>query len=126
MKGSYLQTIDNAADDLRHTSLLGELNGGFDDLTVITAVKRHTPDPKRLEEVGQDIVLDVLWRDTLGRSALLDDLEHNLLHFLIRRLEFADKDDCYFLSIVRSVLGVHKRDDETNSLQESCQTLATM
>jgi hypothetical protein len=55
--------------------------------------QRTAPDPIVAEELGQDLVLDIGGRDTLGAGALLDDLEDNLLHLLVRRLELADKDD---------------------------------
>ena len=45
-----------------------------------------------LEERGQDLVLDVLRLHAVGRAALLDDLQDDLLHLLVRRLELADQD----------------------------------
>ena len=57
---------------------------------------------------------------------MFDDLQNGLLHLFIRHLELPDENDSDLLCIVRSVLKIHKRDDETDGLQEGGKTLATV
>jgi hypothetical protein len=46
----------------------------------LAAVESHTTNPKRPEEVRQNVLFDVLSCNTLGSGALLDHLQNNLFH----------------------------------------------
>jgi hypothetical protein len=84
-----LEVVDDPTDDLGHAGLVGEFDSRLDDLAVVPAVEGHATDEEVLEELGEDLVADVLGLDTVGRGALLDDLEDDLLHLLVRGLELA-------------------------------------
>jgi hypothetical protein len=82
--------------------------------------------PEVLEEVRQDLVLDVLRLHAVGAAALLHDLEHDLLHLLVGRLELSDEDQHHLAGVVVGVFGVHQRDEVADGLEERGQTLAAM
>lgn len=141
-----LEVIDDASDDLRDAGLVGEFDRGLDDLAVVPAVERHSSDEEVAEELRQDLLADVLWLHTIGGGALLDDLEDDLLHLLVGRLELAvrairvvssgpqtrsignlpDQDDHDFTRVVVRVLRVHERDDETDRLEEGGKTFTAV
>mmetsp|Transcript_25028 Transcript_25028/g.71298 ORF Transcript_25028/g.71298 Transcript_25028/m.71298 type:complete len:651 (-) Transcript_25028:1818-3770(-) len=121
-----LQILHDPADDVSATNLAGDLHGCVDQLPIVAAVKGHPDDPEVSEEGRQDILSDVARLDTLGGDALLDHLEHNLLHLLIRRRKLSDQNDHHLSRVVVRVLGIHQWDDVTDSLQEGRQALATM
>lgn len=52
-------------------------------------------------------------------------LQNNLLHLFIRGLELSDEDEHHLSGVVVSILGIHQRDEVTNSFEESSQTLET-
>ena len=78
------------------------------------------------EEVGQDLIFDVLSFHTISGATLFHHFQNDLLHLFVRRLELSDKDQHHFSSIVVRVLGVHEWDKIANGLEEGSQTLAAM
>ena len=68
-------------------------------------------------------VVTVIWHTVPHIPGQHTCLQHNFLHFLIRRLELSNEDQHDFTSVVVGVLGVHERDEVTNGLQEGSQTL---
>lgn len=52
-------------------------------------------------------------------------LQNNLLHLFIRGLELSDEDEHHLSGVVVGILGIHQRDEVTNSFKESSQTLET-
>mmetsp|Transcript_43295 Transcript_43295/g.113771 ORF Transcript_43295/g.113771 Transcript_43295/m.113771 type:complete len:555 (-) Transcript_43295:926-2590(-) len=121
-----LEVLDDARDNLGGADLVGQLLGRLDELAVVAPVERHPAHPKVPEEVGEDLVAHVLRRHALGRDALLNDLEDNLLHLLVGRGELAQQDDHDLARVVVGVLGVHQRDDEADRLEEGRQPLAAV
>ena len=57
-------------------------------------------------------------------AALLDHLENDFLHFLVRRLELSDEDDHHLLGVVVGVFRVHQGDEVANGLEEGGQAFA--
>jgi hypothetical protein len=56
----------------------------LDNLSVISPVERHPLVPEMLEKWGQNFFFDVLRFYTICSAALFYDLQHDLLHFLVR------------------------------------------
>ena len=113
------------SDDLRHSSLLRELDSSLDNLTVVPHIERHPANPEWLEELRWDVVFDVLGSDTFSGRTLPHHLEHDLLHLFIRSLEFTNENDGDFLGMVGCVFGVHERNDEADGLQEGSAEATT-
>ena len=53
------------------------------------------------------------------------DLEHNLLHLLIRALELSDEDQHHLSGVVVGREVVHQRDQVANGFEEGGQALHT-
>eukprot|EP00962_Isochrysis_galbana_P056214 scaffold28112_cov112-Isochrysis_galbana.AAC.2 len=121
-----LQVLHDARDDLGGAHLLGELLSRLHQRLVVAPVQRHPADPEVLEELGQDLGPHVRRLHTLGGHALLDHLEHNLLHLLVGRGELAQQDNHHLAGVVVCVLRVHERDDVADGLEEGGQPLAAV
>eukprot|EP00053_Salpingoeca_punica_P017422 m.167819 g.167819 ORF g.167819 m.167819 type:complete len:1096 (+) comp17202_c1_seq2:150-3437(+) len=120
------EALDNVADHLRAADLVGQLDRRVDQLAVVAAVEGHAHNPEVLEEARQDVLADVGRLDAVGRAALQDNLEHNLLHLLVGRLKLADERRHDLLGVVAGVLRVHQRDDVADGLEEGRQRLAAV
>mmetsp|Transcript_26895 Transcript_26895/g.58347 ORF Transcript_26895/g.58347 Transcript_26895/m.58347 type:complete len:263 (-) Transcript_26895:1857-2645(-) len=121
-----LEVLHQPPHNLRAPDLVGQLLGRLHQLRVVALVQRHAPHPEVLEVLGEDVLADVVGLDAVRRHALLDHLEHNLLHLLVGRLELADEDDHDLLGVVLGVLRLHQRDDEPDGLEEGRQHLAAL
>ena len=123
---SYLQVINKPVDDLTGPDPVGDLHCGVDELPVVAPVQGHAVVPEVLEEVGEDLLLDVLRLHAVGGAALLDHLQHDLLHLLVRRLELSDEDEHHLPGVVVGVLSVHEGDEVADGLEEGGQALAAV
>mmetsp|Transcript_146 Transcript_146/g.351 ORF Transcript_146/g.351 Transcript_146/m.351 type:complete len:636 (+) Transcript_146:233-2140(+) len=119
-----LEVLHHTRHNVRRADLVGQLHCRLHECAVIAAVERHAPVPEALEELGQHIGADILRLHTLGAHALLHDLEHNLLHLLVGRLELALQHDHDLARVVERMFGVHERDDEADGLEERSEHLA--
>ena len=106
-------------NDLRRTNSVRNLNCCIHKLPIITPIQGHPMVPEVLKERRQDVVLDVLCLHTVSGAALLHNLQHNLLHLLVRRLELSDQDQHDLTSVVVGVLSVHEGDKVADSLKHS-------
>jgi hypothetical protein len=113
-----LQVVHEAVDNLRGADPVGNLDGGVDQLAIVAPVQRHPMVPEMLEEVGQDVVLDVLGLHAVRAAALLHHLQHDLLHLLVGGLELADEDEHHLSCVVVGVLGIHQGNQISNSLKK--------
>ena len=87
------------------------------DLSVVAAIQCHPLVPEVLEEWRQDLVFNILRLNTIRCTALLDDLQNDLFHLLVWRLELTDQDQHHLTCIIVGVLGVHQRDQIANCLK---------
>ena len=87
------------------------------NLSEVSPVKGHALFPEVLEERRKDLVFDVLGFDSISGTALLDDLENDLLHLFIRRQELSDENQHHLSCVVVSVVSVHQRNQVTNRLE---------
>ncbi|KAG5457159.1 MAG: hypothetical protein BJ554DRAFT_2901, partial [Olpidium bornovanus] len=118
--------LHDAREDLRHAHALRELNRCLNQLLVVAPVQGHAAHPEVLEELRKDLLFDVRRRYAVRCSALLDYLQHNLLHLFVGRKELASENDDYFLGIVVCVHRVHQRDDITDGFKKGRQALPAM
>ena len=124
--GLVLQVVHDARDDLRRADLVADLDGGVDELAEVALVERHALRPEVLEKGREDFVLDVLGLDAVGAAALLDHLEHDLLHLVVGRLELAYEDEHDLARVVVGVLGVHERYEVADGLEEGGEAFAAV
>jgi len=73
--------------------------------------------PEVFKEMRENIVFNVLRLHTIRTAALFYNLEDDLFHLLVGRLELPDQDQHHLPRVVVGVLGVHQRDQISNSLR---------
>ena len=93
--GLVLQIFHNAGQHAGASNFARDLDRRLQDGLVSAAVEGHSPDPKVLEEPGQNLVADVGGRDAVGAHALGDDFEDDALHLVVGGSELAEKYDHY-------------------------------
>ena len=121
-----LEVAHDAINDFANTNFVAEVNCSLYNLLVVPPVKRHAPDPEELEEVVKYSLLQVACSHTAGAGTLRDNLQDNLFHFLIRRLELTDEDLHDLAGVVVRVFLVHERDDVSHGFEETGETLTTL
>mmetsp|Transcript_14825 Transcript_14825/g.24525 ORF Transcript_14825/g.24525 Transcript_14825/m.24525 type:complete len:211 (-) Transcript_14825:291-923(-) len=84
-----LQIIDNSDNDVGTANLIRELFGRLNHLLVVATIQSHSANPEILEEFWQDFLANVFWLHSCSSDTLLNYLQHNSLHFLVRRVELA-------------------------------------
>mmetsp|Transcript_11357 Transcript_11357/g.20623 ORF Transcript_11357/g.20623 Transcript_11357/m.20623 type:complete len:664 (+) Transcript_11357:201-2192(+) len=119
-----LQILNDLVDNVDGPDLVAELLGRLDYLLVVPPVEGHPSDPEVLEKVRKDLLPHVRRRDSGGRNALLDHLEHDLLHLLVGGLELADQDRHHLAGVVVRVVVLHEGDDVADGLEEGGEALA--
>mmetsp|Transcript_9935 Transcript_9935/g.17046 ORF Transcript_9935/g.17046 Transcript_9935/m.17046 type:complete len:337 (-) Transcript_9935:2069-3079(-) len=119
-----LQILHNAAHDVCHAHLVGDLHCGLHHLAVVAAVERHAAHPERLEERRHHLRAHVLRLHAVRAHALLHHLQNNLLHLLVVGPKLTDQRALHHLAcVVGRVHGVHQRDDESDRLEEGGEHL---
>lgn len=81
------QVVDDPLHYLANADLLTDIDSSLNDLPVVSLVHSHSSDPEALEKLCKYMLLEIASCDTIGACTLRDDLEHDLLHFLVRRGE---------------------------------------
>lgn len=109
-----LQILHNALDDVSATDFLRQLHRGLHQLLVVPPVQSHAANPEIPEELGHNLVAHILRLDALCGDALLDDFQHDLLHFFVGRGKLSDEDEHDLFGVVAGMRGVHERDDEAD------------
>ena len=83
------QFINNLLYDFCSSNFTCYFNGCIDQLSIVFLVDGVSSNPKVAKEARDNFFTDVRYLDTICSHTLLYDFEDNLLHFVIRVLEFS-------------------------------------
>mmetsp|Transcript_47908 Transcript_47908/g.101820 ORF Transcript_47908/g.101820 Transcript_47908/m.101820 type:complete len:299 (-) Transcript_47908:1446-2342(-) len=121
-----LQIVDDPAEYVGASHLVGQFLGSLDDLLVVPPIQRHPPYPKVSKEFWEDLLADVVGLHPGRADALLDHLQHDALHLLVGAVKLARQNGHDQPRVVTGVVLLHERYNEPDRLEERRQPLSVV
>lgn len=100
-----------------YTNLLRDLDSGLNKLLIVSLFEGHSPDPKVIEKLLEDIFPYVVCLHSIATDYLFENFEDNLPELLFIGAKLLNDGWHDTLCVLCGVFWVHERNDEANCLE---------
>lgn len=97
----------DSLDDLCNTNFDADLSGGFNELSIVSFFRGHSPCPETPEVVVQNLFSNVSRLHTITANNLLQNFKHNFPHFFFWSLKLTNQCRHYGSCVLRSMSRLH-------------------
>ena len=111
-----LEIVHDDGDDLSSSHLASNLDSGLNQVPSNLALHIVLPHPEPFEELGDDLLSNILSLNTSTVEALPHHLENCSFHIFITGFELIDEHLHHSLGVLLRKLWIHQRDDEPDGL----------